>query len=72
MSINSPELQMKIAGWRQKAAEGTLSLEDCKEYVTLMREGRMSSSVSSAATKRKKAIKEIPDAKDILSGLEGL
>lgn len=70
--IVSVELQTKIAAWRQRAAEGTMTLEDMKEAVAYIRAGRMSAQAASAASKRKKAIAEIPHASDMLSELEGL
>lgn len=70
----SPEMQMKIAAWRLKAADGTLTIEDCKEFVGYMRAGRMTAATASraAAAKRTKAIKTIPHADDLLGELEGL
>lgn len=70
----SGETQSKIAAWRLKAAEGTLTLEEMKEGIKLLRGDRFNASVAaqSAATKRKKAIAEIPAAGDMLAELEGL
>ena len=70
--MNSPELQAKIASWRIRAAEGTLTLDDMKEIITASRAGRMSSATSVAASKRKLAIAAIPLAADMLSELEGM
>ena len=64
-----PELQSKIAYWQAASADGTLTREDTKEFVTLLRAGRMAAAHASAAAKRKTAIKEIPHADDLLSGL---
>jgi hypothetical protein len=66
------ELQSKIAAWRLKAAEKTLTLEEMKEAVIYLRAGRVNAASSAAATKRKKAIAAIPSADDMLSDLEGL
>lgn len=66
------ELQQKIANWRRKAAEGTLTLDDMKEAILHLRQGRVAAANASAASKRKKAIAEIPAAADMLSELEGL
>jgi hypothetical protein len=38
------ELQSKIANWRLRAAEGTLSLDELKGAVTYLRAGRMAAS----------------------------
>ncbi len=68
----SPEISMKVAAWRQKAAEGTLTLDDMKEAIIHLRAGRVNAANASAASKRKKAITEIPSAADMLSDLENL
>ena len=68
----SLELQQKIAVWRQKSAEGTLTLEDMKEAIIHLRAGRVNAANASAASKRKKAITEIPSAADMLSDLESM
>lgn len=68
----SPELSSKIASWRMRAAEGTLTLEEMKEAVRALRAGRVNSAAASAATKRKKAIAEIPHASDMLDELENM
>jgi hypothetical protein len=77
MSIPVPlELQSKIAGWRLRAAEGTLTLEEMKEAVVYLRAGRLSAAGAAAATKRasaagaKKTV--INNSDDLLSELEGL
>ncbi len=69
--IQSPQLQSRIATWRQKATEGTMTLEEAKEAVAALREGRMSVPAEAAA-KRKKAVAAIPTADSLLSELDGL
>lgn len=66
------ELQSKIANWRLRAAEKTLTLEEMKEAIIYLRAGRVNAASSVAATKRKKAIAAVPSADDMLSDLEGL
>jgi len=68
----TPELQSKIASWRQRAAEGTLTLEEMREAVSHLRSGRVSARDASAASTRKKAIAAIPSAADMLSDLEAM
>jgi hypothetical protein len=68
----SPELQSKIADWRRKATEGTLTLPEMREAILHLRAGRVSAANASATAKRKKAIAEIPHAEDLLSELKGL
>lgn len=68
----SLETQAKIASWRQRSAEGTLSLEEMKEIVVLLREGRGAAVAASSAAKRSKAVAAIPVATDLLGELEGM
>lgn len=75
--MNSPvslELQSKIAAWRLKAADGTLTLEEMKEGIALLRGGRCAAAEAAQAnaSKRKRAIAEIPSAEDMLSELGDL
>lgn len=68
------ELQAKIASWRLRAAEGTLTLDEMKEAVKHLRAGRLSAAqaAGASASKRKRAIAEIPSAEDMLADLDGL
>lgn len=68
----SPELQSKIAVWRAKAVNGTLSLEEMKEAIIALRADRVGAAVASDASRRKKAKAEIPDANDLLAELGDL
>lgn len=63
----SPELQSKIALWRQKAVAGTLSPDEMREAILALRQDRIGASIASAASKRTKAKAEIPDADDLLA-----
>jgi hypothetical protein len=65
----TPELQSKVLLWRQKAADGTLSIEEMKEAVLALREGRVSASAASDKSRAKKAAKAIPSADDLLNEL---
>ena len=65
------DLQAKISSWRLRAAEGTLSLEEMKEAIVLLRGGRVSAA-SASATGRKKKSATAPAAEDMLADLEGL
>lgn len=65
----SPELRGKIAIWRQKQEDGTLTLDDMREAILALRQGRVSAVSESPAAKRKKAIAAVPDADDMLSDL---
>lgn len=66
----SPEIQAKIAEWRQKAVEGALTVEEMREAIKLIREDRVSAAQKSASkTTRKAAIAAVPSADDLLSEL---
>lgn len=69
MSLLTPELQLKIATFRRKAADGTITLEEMREAVSIMRQGRISAA-QTATKSRTKA--EAPDAKALLSRLRGI
>lgn len=72
--MNSPiplELQSKIANWRLKAAEGTLSLEEMKEAIRFLRAGRVAAASASASGKKKKS-SVAPAADDMLADLDSM
>lgn len=68
----TPELNAKIAIWRQKQAEGTLTLDEMREAIIALRGGRVSASIASATSKAKKAPVVAPSADDLLSELGDL
>jgi len=65
----TPEINQKVAEWRQKQADGTLTPEEMKEAIQLLRGGRMSAAIASATSKSKKAPMVVPSADDLLSEL---
>jgi hypothetical protein len=67
--MTSPELQAKIAIWRKRALEGTLSREEMAEAIVALRAGRVGAHVASETSRRKRAIVEIPSADDLLNEL---
>ena len=67
----TPEAQAKIAIFRHKAAEGSLTPDEMREAVLLMRENRVAAATT-ASVARKKAIKAVPSADDLLSELGDL
>ena len=69
MSAQTPELQAKIAIWRQKAVDGTLTVEEMKEAILALRAGRVSAAHASEASRRKAAKVAIPSADDLLAEL---
>ena len=68
----SPETQAKVQLWRQKAREGTLSQEDRREAIQLLRQDRIGAAQVSTASRAKKAPKAPINADDLLSELENL
>ncbi len=66
-----PEVSSKIANWRLKAADNTLTLDEMKEGIKLIRAGRMSAASSAAAGRKKKPV-DVPKADDMLGELEGM
>ena len=68
------ELQTKIAAWRLRAADGTLTIEEMKEAIVFLRAGRLGAAQAAqkTAATRKKAIAAIPSADDMLADLDGL
>ena len=65
----SPDLQAKIALWRQKAIEGTLSEEEMAQAVVALRGGRVGAQIASTTSKAKKAGAFVPNADDLLGEL---
>lgn len=72
----TPEVESKIAIWRAKAAEGTLTIEEMREAIIELRQGRVSAAYASEGARTKKAAASKPaasiDPNDLLSELEGL
>lgn len=68
----TPEVQNQINQWRAKANAGTLSLEEMKAAVLLMRGDRKSAHATSETARRSKAKKEVRSADDLLGELDKL
>ena len=66
------EMQAKLAEWRKKSAEGTITLEEMKEAIIALRAGRLAAGAAASVAKRKAAAKVIPNADDLLDEIEGL
>lgn len=66
----SPETQSKIAIFRQKAVEGTLTLDECRESIKLLREGRETAQAAARASKSKS--KPPANAEALLNELDNL
>lgn len=66
-------LQMKVAEWRAKARAGTLSLEETKEAIKVLRQGRSLIAQATGGSKTNANAKAAkPSGDDLLSELEGL
>lgn len=68
----SPETLNRIAQLRAKVADGTITMEEMKEGVLLLRQDRKLAASSSDTARRAKAKAVIPSADDLLNELEGL
>lgn len=65
------ETQSRLAALRQRAIEGTLTKEEMKQAIIMLRADRVSAVKSSDASKRKAAKAAIPSADDMLKELGG-
>lgn len=69
------ETEFKIKLWREKAANGTLTLEEMKEAIVCLRRGRQaaaeaaSKSTATGGTGGGRKKKETPNAQSLLDGL---
>ncbi len=68
----SPEVIQKIAVWRQKAAAGTLTEDEMREAISVMRADRRGAAVASDKSRKAKAVVAIPNADDLLAELGDL
>lgn len=61
----SPELQTQIVGWRAKANDGTLTLDEMREAIKALRANRIAAATASAKslkTGKKKAPAQSADS----------
>ena len=74
--ITDPELLNKLSVWRTKAADGSLSIDDMREAIKVLRANRMSTAEAAAKSKsggsRKKSPAAPVDAGNLLDQLNGL
>ena len=68
----TPEMNAKIAIWRQKALDNTLTVEDMKEAILALRGDRVGAAVASDKSRKAKAKTVVPSADDLMAELEGL
>jgi hypothetical protein len=60
----SPEIVQKIAEWRQKVLDNTITREEMQQAIVILREGRAAAAEASKKSKSKKI-----DADELLAGL---
>lgn len=63
------ELMIKIAEWRQKALDGTLTVDDMRAAIAAIRGDRKVAASVSDQARRKKAKTEVKSADQLLSSL---
>lgn len=67
-----PELEQRILEWRQKVADGTITKEDMKEFIPILRAGRLTAMTQpkekKPSTRKKKTTEE---ATNLMKQLEG-
>lgn len=77
MIINDPALLTKLTEWRHKGANGTLTLDDMREAVKVLRANRLAAGAAAAksksggGSKAKKSSTPV-DAGSLLDQLNGL
>jgi hypothetical protein len=69
MNDTLPDLNSRIAEWRRKQLEGTLTLDEMREAIKTLRARRVVASAISAKSKAKKEPPPVIDVEDLLSGL---
>ena len=70
MSLPSPETINRINELRRKMADGTITLEEQKQGIILLRANRTSALSTSKSPSKAKAKKVIKSADDLLSELD--
>jgi hypothetical protein len=68
----TPELQSKIAIWRSKCLDCTITEAEMIEAIAALRQGRVSAAYASEGSRAKKAKAMIPSADDLLDELGNL
>lgn len=69
MSIPSPEAMTKIADWRQKARDGTLTRDEMREAISFLRAERTAIPPSTAKPRTSAAKAPAKSADDLLGEL---
>lgn len=69
---HSPEFLSKVARWRARAIEGTLTEAEMVEAVKEMRAGRYGAAMATEKAKTTRAKAAVPDADDLLKEMGDL
>jgi hypothetical protein len=73
MIVRSPEVLNRIAEWRAKEAAGTLTIEDMRQAIIVMRENRMGAQTAASESKsRSRAKGPSKSAEAMLDELDNL
>lgn len=68
----TPEQQTKLAYYRSKNADGTITVDELKDAVIMMREARLAAQAANAASGKTKKKTPSKSADDLLGELENL
>lgn len=68
--MNTLELNAHVANWRQKALAGTITQDEMREAIKMLRAGRVSASHASAKSRGTRAAKAPVDVDDLLKELD--
>jgi len=65
-------IDSRIAVWRQKALDGSLTIDDMKEAIAYFMQDRAATPPPASRTSTRKVAAPLPSAEDLLSGLDDL
>lgn len=69
--VLTPHDSARIAELRQRQLDGTITLEDLREVIRTLREGRIGAQAASTASRTRAAKVAVPDADKLLDQLMG-
>lgn len=67
-----PELQSKVIEWRHKSAQNTITLDEMKQAIILLRQGRRLAAEASTTSKSTSKKKPVTPVSDMLNELNNL
>jgi hypothetical protein len=68
----TPEQRTRYEEFKRKAIDNTITVDELKTAVILMRESRLNAQAANASSGKSKAKKTVKSADDLLNELEGL